>query len=143
VKKGSKNRTKARIRLARTYARVANIRRDALHKGTSRLTHARLSPEERADRLAQIALALPEPKAKVKLRKGRRSQAMDSPPLAEKVARQVKQKQVKHILRQTTEADAAMRPRIVVLEDLNVEAMRRNHKLALSISDVQIRHAGR
>jgi IS605 OrfB family transposase len=135
-KKGGKNRDKARIRLARMYAHIANIRRDALHKGTSRLTRAHLSQEARADRLNQIASALPEPKAKVKLRKGRRSTKMGSPPLAEKVARQVKQKQVKHILQQTTETDAPMRPRIVVLEDLNVEAMRRNHKLALSISDV-------
>ena len=135
-KKGGKNREKARIRLSHMYARVANVRRDALHKGTSRLTRARLSPEERADGLAQIALALPEPKAKVKLRKGRRSPTMGPPPLAEKVARQVKRKQVKHILQQTTETDAPMRPRIVVLEDLNVEAMKRNRKLALSISDV-------
>ncbi len=135
-KKGGKNRDEARIRLTRMYAHIANIRRDALHKGTSRLTRARLSQEARADRLNQIASALPEPKAKVKLRKGRRSPKMGSPPLAEKVARQVKQKQVKHILQQTTETDAPMRPRIVVLEDLNVEAMKRNHKLALSISDV-------
>ena len=101
------------------YARIAHIRRDALHKGTRRLTRARLSQEARADRLNQIASALPEPKAKVKLRKGRRSPTMGSPPLAEKVARQVKRKQVKHLLRQTTEMDAPMRPRNVVLEDLS------------------------
>jgi IS605 OrfB family transposase len=136
-KKGSKNRAKARFRLARKYARVAHIRRDALHKGTSRLTRARLSPEARAERRTQIASALPEPKAKVKLRKGRRSQAMGSPPpLPGQVARQLKQKQVKRLLRQTTETDAPLRPRVVVLEDLNVEAMKQNRKLALSISDV-------
>ncbi len=37
-KKGSKNRNKARIRLARLHARIANIRNDALHKLTSELT---------------------------------------------------------------------------------------------------------
>ncbi len=36
-KKGSKNRNKARIRLARLHARIANIRNDALHKLTSEL----------------------------------------------------------------------------------------------------------
>ncbi len=48
--KGSKNRVKARKRLARKYARVRHVRHDALHKATSRLTRARLSPEERAER---------------------------------------------------------------------------------------------
>ena len=37
-KKDSKNRAKARIQLARKYYRVANIRRDTLHKATSLLT---------------------------------------------------------------------------------------------------------
>ncbi|MCE5394387.1 MAG: transposase, partial [Acidithiobacillus sp.] len=37
-KKGSKNRNRARIRLARLHARIANIRNDALHKLTSELT---------------------------------------------------------------------------------------------------------
>jgi transposase len=134
--KGSKNRTKARQRLARKYARVAHIRRDALHQGTSRLTRARLSPEERTARSLEIASTLPEPKAKVKPRKGRPSQATEAPPLPENVAKQVKQKQVKRLLRQATTADAALRPRVVVLEDLNVEGMKRNRKIALSISDV-------
>src|SRR5262249_21205887 len=62
--RGGKNRAKARERLARKYARIAHIRRDALHKGTSRLTRARLSTEERAARTAAIAASLPEPKAK-------------------------------------------------------------------------------
>ena len=35
--KGSKNREKARLRLARCYARIANVRVDALHKLTTRL----------------------------------------------------------------------------------------------------------
>jgi transposase len=137
--KGGKNRAKARLRLARKYARVAHIRRDALHKGTSRLTRARLSKEERAARAAEIAASLPEPKAKVKPRKGKRAQAgqaTQAPPLPEKVAKRVKQKQVKRHLRFPTQADAALRPRVVVLEDLNVEGMKRNRTLALSISDV-------
>ncbi len=134
--KGSKNRTKARKKLARKYARVAHIRRDALHQGTSRLTRARLSPEERAARSLEIASTLPEPKAKVKPRKGKHSQATEAPPLPENVAKQVQQKQVKRLLRQATTADAPLRPRVVVLEDLNVEGMKRNRKLALSISDV-------
>ncbi|HZR39037.1 MAG TPA: transposase [Ktedonobacteraceae bacterium] len=56
--------------------------------------------------------------------------------MPEPIAKRIKQKQVKRLLRQTTEADAALRPRVVVLEDLNVEGMKRNRKLALSISDV-------
>jgi transposase len=137
--KASRNRAKARTRLARKYARVAHIRRDALHQGTSRLTRARLSPEERAVRREEIASTLPEPKAKVKPGRGKRSQAMqitDAHPLPEQVAKQVKQKQVKRRLRLATDAYAALRPRVVVLEDLNVEGMKRNRKLALSISDV-------
>jgi IS605 OrfB family transposase len=137
--KGSKNRTKARLRLARKYARVAHVRHDALHKATSRLTRARLPPEERAARQQQLAATLPAPKARVEPRKGKRSQAAkrtEAPPLPEKVAEQVKKKQLKRLLRQTTGADAILRPRVIVLEDLNVEGMKRNRKLARTISDV-------
>jgi len=137
--KGSQNRAKARQRLARKYARVAHVRRDAHHQASSRLTRARLSPEERAARRAQIASTLPEPKAKVKPRKGKRSRATqttEAPPLAERIAQKIKKKRIKRILRQATWADAALRPRVVVLEDLHVEAMKRNRKLALAISDV-------
>jgi len=137
--KGSKNRAKARKRLARKYARVAHVRRNAQHQATSRFTRARLSPEERAARRAQIASTLPEPKAKVKPRRGKQSQATqttEAPPLAERIAKKVKQKQLKRRLRLATEADAALRPRVVVLEDLNVEGMKRNRKMALAISDV-------
>lgn len=137
--KGSKNRTRARNKLARKYARIARVRRDALHKATSRLTHACLSPAERAARYAEIASTLPEPKTKVKPRNGKRSQAVqktDAPPLPAKVAHKVKHKQIKQRLRQATEEDAILRPAVVVLEDLNVEGMKRNRKLALSISDV-------
>lgn len=137
--KGGKNRAKARIRLARKYARVAHLRRDALHKATSRLTRARLSAAARAQRTAEIAASLPAPKAKVKARRGKHAatpQTTDAPPLPEQVASKVKHKQVKRLLRQATEADAALRPAVVVLEDLNVAGMKRNRKLALSISDV-------
>jgi putative transposase len=44
-KKGSKNRQKAKQRLARMHARIANVRRDALHKATSALV-ARTKPDE-------------------------------------------------------------------------------------------------
>ncbi len=134
--KGSKNRAKARIKLARKYARVAHIRRDALHKGTSSLTRARLTAEERAAQHAQIAASLPEPKTKVKTRKGKRSGPNDVPPLPEKIARAVKEKQIKRLLRLAQISDAISRPAVVVLEDLNVDGMKRNHKLALAISDV-------
>ena len=138
-RKGGKNRAKARERLARTYARIAHIRRDSLHKGSSRLTRARLSKQERAARAAEIAASLPEPKAKVNPRKGKRAQAgqaTQAPPLPEKAAKRVKHKQVKRHLRLPTKEDAALRPSMVVLEDLNVEGMKRNRTLALSISDV-------
>src|SRR6266851_5596335 len=134
--KGSKNRAKARMKLARKYARIAYVRRDALHKATSLLTRAALSPEERAVRTAEIAASLPEPKAKVKTRKGKRSRPGDTPSLPEQVARKVKQQQIKQRLRQATPANAHVRPALVVLEDLNVDGMKRNRKLALSISDV-------
>jgi len=134
--KGSKNRAKARIKLARKYARVAHVRRDALHKGTSSLTRARLTAEERAAQHAQIAASLPEPKTKVKTRKGKRSGPNDVPPLPEKIARAVKEKQIKRLLRLAQISDAISRPAVVVLEDLNVDGMKRNHKLALAISDV-------
>ncbi len=133
--KGSKNRAKSRVKLARKYARIAHVRQDALHKGTSSLTRAVLLPEERAKRRAQIAASLPEPKAKVKPRKGKRSVALE-PPLPEKIAKQVKEKQVKRLLRLAQVSDAPLRPAVVVLEDLNVAGMKRNRKLALSISDV-------
>ncbi|GHO49798.1 RNA-guided endonuclease InsQ/TnpB family protein [Ktedonospora formicarum] len=42
-KKGSKNRDKAKQRLARMHARIANVRKDALHKVTSALV-ARTKP---------------------------------------------------------------------------------------------------
>ena len=134
--KGSKNRTKARMKLARKYARIAHVRQDALHQGTSALTRAHLTLEERAARKAEIAASLPEPKTKVKAGKGKRSRPVDPPPLPENVARQVKAKQVKRLLRLAQISDAPLRPAVVVLEDLNVDGMKRNHKLALSISDV-------
>jgi putative transposase len=47
-KKGSKNREKARIRLARMYLRVFNIRQDTLHKTTTYLvkSHSRIVIED-------------------------------------------------------------------------------------------------
>src|SRR5258707_3521444 len=134
--KGSKNRAKARVKLARKYARIAHVRRDALHKGTSLLTRATLSPEERAERKAEIAASLPEPKAKVKARKGKRSQPIDAPLLPEHMAHRVKQQHIKKLLRQARATDVPVRPLLVVLEDLNVDGMKRNRKLALAISDV-------
>jgi IS605 OrfB family transposase len=48
----------------------------------------------------------------------------------------VKQKQVKKLLRLAQPADSVRRPVLVVLENLNVEGMKHNRKLALAISDV-------
>jgi len=135
-RKGSKNRAKARHKLARQYARLAHIRRDALHKGTAAFTRARLTPEERAHRQAEIAASLPEPRIKVKPRNGKRSQPMEPPLLPEHIARKVKQKQIKKHLRQAQPSENALRPVMVILENLNVDGMKRNHKLALAISDV-------
>src|SRR6266571_2714004 len=128
--KGSKNRAKARMKLARKYARITHIRQDALHQGTSSLTRAHLTLEERAARQAEIAVSLSEPKTKVKARKGKRSRPVDPPPLPENIARQVKEKQVKRLLRLAQISDALLRPWMVVLEDLNVEGMKHNRKLA-------------
>src|SRR2546421_6375314 len=115
--KGSKNRAKARLKLARKYARIAHVRRDALHKGTSLLTRAALSPEERAARKAEIAASLLEPKTKVKARKGKRSRPVDVPALPEKIASRVKAKHVKRLLRLAQLSDVLLRPAVVVLED--------------------------
>ncbi len=134
--KGSKNRAKARVKLARKYARITHVRRDALHKGTSLLTRAALSLEERAARTAEIAASLLEPKIKVKARKGKRSRPVDVPTLPEKIAKRVKAKHVKRLLRLAQLSDVLLRPAVVVLEDLHVDGMKRNRKLALSISDV-------
>jgi IS605 OrfB family transposase len=137
--KGSKNRVKARKRLARKYARVAHVRRDALHQATSCLTRTHLSPQQRAARRTEIAATLPEPKAKVRPRAGRPSQTKqttDALPLPEWMANKVKQKQIKRLLRQARDADSPLRPAVVVLEDLNVAGMKKNRKLARAISDV-------
>ncbi|TMD87442.1 MAG: transposase [Chloroflexi bacterium] len=56
--------------------------------------------------------------------------------LPERVANKVKQKQIKRLLWQPRAPDAALRPRVVVLEDLHVDGIKRNRNLALSISDV-------
>jgi len=56
--------------------------------------------------------------------------------LPERVANKVKQKQIKRLLWQPRAPDAALRPRVVVLEDLHVDGIKRNRYLALSISDV-------
>jgi transposase len=135
-KKGSKNRAKARKKLARQYARIAHVRRDALHKATAELTRAPITPEERAHRQAEIAASLSEPKTKVKPGKGKRSKPVEPPPLPEHLATRVKQQQMKKQRRQATLADVPLRPLLVILEDLNVDGMKRNHKLALAISDV-------
>ncbi len=45
-RKGSKNRQKAKMRLARMHARIANVRKDALHKATSALV-ARTKPDSK------------------------------------------------------------------------------------------------
>lgn len=135
--KESKNRAKARQKLARKYARVSHVREDALHKGTSRLTRARLTSEEREIRKAEIAATLPEPKAKVKPKRGKRSKKKPPPePLPTTIANKVKAKQMKKLLRQARLLDAERRPAVVVLEDLHVAGMKQNHKLALAISDV-------
>lgn len=135
-KKGSKNRAKARAKLARQYARIAHVRQDALHKATAALTRAQLTLEERRHRQAEIAASLPKPKTKVKAKPGKRTKPTEPPPLPEHLARKVKRKQIKKRLRQATPADAPLRPLLVILEDLNVDGMKRNHKLAQAVSDV-------
>src|SRR5215469_5064655 len=135
--KGGKNRAKARQKLARKYAHVSHVREDALHKGTSQLTRAQLTPAEREIRKAEIAATLPEPKAKVKPKRGKRSKQKPPPePLPKKIANKVRAKQMKKLLLQARILDAERRPAVVVLEDLHVAGMKQNHKLALAISDV-------
>ena len=72
--RGSKNREKAKAKLAKAHCRIANIRKDSLHKATSAIV-AKTKPDNE-------------------------------------------------------------RPSAIVLEDLNVSGMMKNHKLARAISDV-------
>jgi putative transposase len=115
-KKGSKNREKARHQVARLHARIANIRADVLHQATSSLVHTPLSPSERIRLKTHLASLLPLPKTKAEQKRG--------------------QKQVKKLIHQTTELNAPLRPQLLVLEDWNVEGMKRNRKLARAVSDV-------
>jgi len=46
-KPGSKNREKTRQKIEKLHYRIANLRKDVLHKATSEITGKRLSPEER------------------------------------------------------------------------------------------------
>ncbi len=115
-KKGSKNREKARHQVARLHARIANIREDVLHQATSSLVHTPLSPSERISLKTHLASLLPLPKTKAEQKRGK--------------------KQVKKLIHQTTEINAPLRPQLLVLEDLNVEGMKRNRQLARAVSDV-------
>ena len=115
-KKGSKNREKARHQVARLHARIANIREDALHQATSAIAHAPLTPSERISLKAHLASHLALPKTKAEQKRTR--------------------KQIKKLIHQTTEVNAPLRPQIIVLEDLHVEGMKRNRKLARAVSDV-------
>ncbi len=117
--KGSKNREKALHQVARLHARIANIREDALHQATSSIVHAPLSPSERASLKTHLASLLPLPKTKAEQKRA--------------------QKQVKKLIHQTSEVNAPLRPQVIVLEDLNVEGMKRNRKLARAVSDVGMR----
>ncbi len=115
-KKGSKNRERARHQVARLHARIANIREDVLHQATSSLVHTPLSPSERISLKTHLASLLPLPKTKAEQKRGK--------------------KQVKKLIHQTTEINAPLRPQLLVLEDLNVEGMKRNRQLARAVSDV-------
>src|SRR5712692_1153914 len=114
--KGSKNREKALHQVARLHARIANIREDALHQATSSIVHAPFTPSERISLKAHLASHLAIPKTKAEQKRGK--------------------KQVKKLIHQTTEVNAPLRPQIIVLEDLHVEGMKRNRKLARAVSDV-------
>lgn len=117
-KKGSNNREKARHRVAKLHARIANIREDALHKATSSIAHAPLTKEERSTLQTSLTSLLPEAKTKPEQKKVK--------------------KQVKKMLHRATEVNAPRRPQVICLEDLNVEGMKHNRKLARAISDVSM-----
>src|SRR6266571_967058 len=118
-KKGSKNREKARHQVARLHAGIANIREDALHQATSSLVHAPITSSERISLKAHLASLLPLPKTKAEQKKTK--------------------KQIKKRFHQTTAVNAPLRPQVIVLEDLHVDGMKRNHKLARAVSDVGMR----
>ena len=103
-KKGSKNRQEARQQVARLHARIAHIREDALHQATSSITHAPLTPSERISLKTRLASLLPIPKTKAEQKKTK--------------------KQVKKLIHCCTEANAPLRPQVIVLEDLHVDGLR-------------------
>jgi transposase len=115
-KKGSKNRGKARHQVAKLHARIANRRSDALQKATSSLVHAPLTPSERISLKTHLASLLPLPKTKAEQKKTN--------------------KQMKKLIHQTTAVNAPLRPQVICLENLNVDGMKRNRKLARAVSDV-------
>jgi putative transposase len=91
-------------------------REKARHQATSSLVHTPLSPSERISLKTHLTSLLPLPKTKAEQKRGK--------------------KQVKKLIHQTTEINAPLRPQLLVLEDLNVEGMKRNRKLARAVSDV-------
>jgi putative transposase len=114
--KGGKNWEKARQLLARQHYRIANIRCNALHQATSSLTHAHFSKAERESLRSHLVSTLPEPKTKVEAK--------------------MRRKQVKQQLHQANETNTLRRPRVIVMEDLYVTGLLKNHKLARAIADV-------
>ena len=103
--KGSKNRAKARQRVARLHYHIANIRQDALHKATTLIT---AKPKREKKRKPKQAIS-------------QQSECKQSVPQPQQPKRQ-------RMVRE--------RPHTVVLEDLNVAGMTKNHALAQAISDV-------
>jgi putative transposase len=97
--KGSKNREKSRRKVARLHYRIANIRKNAIHKATSSICCLRCThPDD-----SETQIRIDEHKANDIVAK----------------TKPVEQK-----------------PSVVVIEDLSVENMLKNHKLARAISDV-------
>jgi len=98
-KKGGRNREKSRRKVAKLHYRIANIRKDAIHKATSSICCLRCTHPDDSETQLRIA----EHKAN-------------------------------DIVAKTKPVE--QRPSVVVIEDLSVENLLKNQKLARAISDV-------
>lgn len=115
-KKGSQNRKKAAKQVARIHARVAHIRQDALHQATTHLTHGQESRDARQARKDAFLAMFPEAKTKQEER--------------------WQDKRLKKLMRIPTEETADLSPCVMVIEDLTVSGMLKNHHLARAVADV-------
>jgi len=117
--KGGKNREKSRRRVARLHYQIANIRKDAIHKATSSICCLRCThPDDSETQLRNVCALYSSTLLLI--------EALMSPT-------HKAEHKANDIVAKNKPQD---RPSVVVIEDLSVENLLKNHKLARAISDV-------